>query len=94
MMRLKVYRGCAMSGMLLTDLALASDPELPEFFLGRLASLVARQAATASPREREALGMAIFAAVLDCTDLGLGAEAQEIVAQLHAEPGAGERLVA
>src|SRR3954451_22259623 len=77
--------GIEMSAMLLTDLALASDPELPAFFLGRLASLVARQASAASPTERTALGVAAFSVFLDCLDLGLGEEAKAIVGQLRDE---------
>lgn len=87
-------RGEAMSAMLLTDLALASDPGVPNFLLGRLATLVTRQTATASESEREALGLEIFAAFLDCTDIGFGAQAQAIVEQLHPEPSVGERLAA
>jgi hypothetical protein len=70
-----------MSAMELTDLALSADPGLPEFFLGQLASLVARQAATKSPAERLALGEAAFSVFLDCLDLGLGEEARAIVEQ-------------
>jgi hypothetical protein len=83
-----------MSATLLTDLTLASDPGLPGFFLGHLASLVARQAATASPTERAALGVAAFAVFLDCLDLGLGSEAQAIMGQLRDEAVPGARLAA
>jgi hypothetical protein len=76
-----------MSAIFLTDLAVESDPGLPAFFLGRLASLATRQAASASPKERAALGVATFSIYLDCLDLGLGAEAQEILGQLRQEPG-------
>ncbi len=72
-----------MSAMRWTDLALAADPGLPAFFLGRLAVLAARQAAAASPAERQALGLATFSVFLDCLDLGLGAEAHAIVGQLR-----------
>jgi hypothetical protein len=83
-----------MSAMLLTDLALATDPGLHEFFLGRLASLVARQAAAASPSERMALSVAAFSIYLDCLDLGLGEEAQAIVGQLREEDEPAEQLAA
>jgi hypothetical protein len=83
-----------MSAMGLTDLLLASDPSLPDFFLGHLASLVARQAATMSPTERTALGMAAFSVFLDCLDLGLGEQAQLIMGQLRDEAGPLERLAA
>ena len=83
-----------MSAMLLTDLALESDPGLPDFFLGRLASLLARQAAAVSPTERQALGVAAFSVFLDCLDLGLGEEAQAIMGQLRAETRPVERMAA
>ena len=83
-----------MSAMLLTDLVLESDPGLPEFFLGRLASLVARQAAAVSPTERQALGVAAFSVFLDCLDLGLGEEAHAIVAQLREDYRPVEKLAA
>src|SRR3954469_15555842 len=71
-----------MSAMLLTDLALATDPGLPEFFLGQLQSLVARQAVAMPPAERIALCVAAFSVFLDCLDLGLGEEAHTIVGPL------------
>jgi hypothetical protein len=83
-----------MSAMLLTDLALESDPGLPAFFLGRLASLVAMQVASESAAERKALSAAVFAIYLDCLDLGLGKEAQLLIAQLRDESEPTERLVA
>ncbi len=83
-----------MNTMQLIDMALESDPGLPTFFLGRLASMVARQLATASPTERHALGEAIFSVYLDCLDLGLGNEAQAIVDQLRYGTGRDEALAA
>jgi len=83
-----------MSAMLLTDEALATDPRLPEFFLGRLKSLAARQAAAVSPAERQALGLATFSVFLDCLDLGLGEEAHAIVGQLRGEAGPTARPAA
>lgn len=83
-----------MSTMQLIDMTLESDPGLPAFFLGRLASMVAHQLATASPTERHALGEAIFSVYLDCLDLGLGQEAQVIVDQLRLEAMPGEPLAA
>jgi hypothetical protein len=74
-----------MNAILLTDMALESDPNLPSFFLGRLASLATRQAASASPKERAALSVAMFSIYLDCLDLGLGAEAQTIMGGLRHE---------
>src|SRR5689334_20336540 len=72
-----------MGATLLIDLALESDPGLPWFFLERLASLLARQAAAASPTERQALGLAAFSVFLDCLDLGFGAEAHAILGQFR-----------
>ena len=83
-----------MSAMLMLDLALESDPCLPWFFLERLASLVARQAAAASPTERRALGLATFSVFLDCLDLGFGAEAHAIVGQLRDAAGPAARPAA
>ena len=83
-----------MGAMLLTNLALETDPDLPAFFLGRLASLVARQAAAVSPTERTALGVAAFSVFLDCLDLGLGEQAHAIVDQLRDEVGPVERQAA
>ena len=83
-----------MGAVLLTDLARATDPDLPAFFLGRLASLVARQAAAVSPTERTALGVAAFSVFLDCLDLGLGEQAHAIVDQLRDEAGPVERQAA
>ena len=74
-----------MSATLLIDMALDADRNLPSFFLGRLASLATRQAASASPKERAALSVAMFSIYLDCLDLGLGAEAQEIISGLRQE---------
>ncbi len=63
-----------------------TDTDLAAFFLGRLASLIARQAAASSPSERVVLTQAAFSIFLDCQDLGLGDEAQAILAQFRAEP--------
>jgi hypothetical protein len=83
-----------MSAMLLTGLALETDPGLPDFFLARLASLVARQAAAVRSSERMALGAAAFSVFLDCLDLGLGEEARAIVGQLRGEAGSMAQLAA
>ena len=83
-----------MSMVLWRDLALAADPGLPAFFLGRLAALAARQAAAASPAERQALSLATFSVFLDCLDLGLGEEAHPIVGQLRGAAGPTARPAA
>ena len=86
--------GHEMSATQWTDLALATDPGLPAFFLGRLAALAARQAAAVSPAERQALSLAVFSEFLDCLDLGLGEEAHAIVGQLRGEAGPTARPAA
>ena len=83
-----------MSATLWRDLALATDPDLPEFFLGRLAALTAQQAAAVSPAERQALSLAAFSVFLDCLDLGLGEEAHAIVGQPRGEAGPTARPAA
>jgi hypothetical protein len=83
-----------MSTLVMADLASDTDTDLDAFFLGRLATLVARQAAAASPSERLALAQAAFASLLDCQDLGLGAQAHAILAQFRAEPAPAGLAVA
>ena len=83
-----------MSAMRLTDLALTTAPGLPEFLLGRLASLLARQAAAASPAERTALARAAFSVYLDCRDLGLEREARQLIGARQAQTAAPERAAA
>ena len=83
-----------MSAFSLMDMALETDPDLHRFFLGRLASLAARHAASVSSQERTALSTAMFSIYLDCLDLGLGAEAQTILAQFRNEPATTERQAA
>ena len=75
-----------MTTLAATDPTTDTGADLATFFLGHLATLAARQAAAASPSERATLAHATFAILLDCQDLGLGAEAQAILAQLRAEP--------
>jgi hypothetical protein len=83
-----------MNAMKLVDMALATDPTLPEFFLGQLASLATRQAASPSPKEQAALSVVMFSLYLDCLDLGVGTEAQRIMSQLHKQAEALERVAA
>ncbi len=83
-----------MRATLTADMALATDPTLPEFFLGHLASLAARQAASASATERTALRIAMFSAYLDCLDLGLGTPARAILGRLDRQPEVPEPLAA
>jgi hypothetical protein len=75
-----------MSTLVMVDTATETDTDLATFFLGRLATLVARQAAASSPSERVVLSQAAFSILLDCQDLGLDDEAQAILAQFRAEP--------
>jgi hypothetical protein len=77
----------------MVDMVLATDPNLPEYFLGHLASLATRQAASPSPKERAALSVAMFSVFLDCVDLGVAEQAQAIMSQLHTEM-AMERVAA
>lgn len=74
-----------MSTLVMVDQATETDTDLATFFLGRLASLVARQAAASSPSERVMLSQAAFSVLLDCQDLGLDEEAETILAQFRAE---------
>lgn len=83
-----------MSTTMMVDMALATVPTLPEFFLGQLASLATRQAASSSPKEQAALSVAMFSLFLDCVDLGVGTEAQRIMSQLHNQAEALERVAA
>jgi len=72
-----------MGTAVMTEMAQQTDADSPEFFLGHLASLAARQAASPSPKERAALSVAMFSTFLECLDLGQGYEAQQIMEQLH-----------
>jgi len=83
-----------MRAMRLTGLAPTTAPGLPEFFLGRLAALLARQAAAASPAERTALARAAFSVYLDCLDLGLEREARRLIGQRQTGSAAPERVAA
>jgi hypothetical protein len=68
-----------MDNQLLADLALEADPSLPDFFLGRLAALMIRQAAATTPNMHRVLGTAILSTYLDCVDLGLTEQACAII---------------
>ena len=57
----------------------AATDALARFFLERLSSLAARQASATSQPERTALAQAVFSTYLDCLDLGLEDEAQEVL---------------
>jgi hypothetical protein len=72
-----------MDSVVMAEMMQQSDANMPEYFLGHLASLAARQAASPSPKERAALSVAMFSTFLECLDLGLGGEAQQIMAQLR-----------
>jgi hypothetical protein len=63
----------------LAELVLEADSSLPDFFLGRLVSLLILQVAAVSPTDRRALGQAVFPTFLDCMDLGLTDRAYEIL---------------
>ncbi len=72
-----------MGTTVMAEMAQHTDGQVPEFFLGHLASLAARQAASPSPKERAALSVAMFSTFLECLDLGCGGEAQHIMAGLQ-----------
>jgi hypothetical protein len=72
------------------DKVLEADPDLVEFFLGRLGRLVARQATATDLAERTALGMATFSTFLDCLDLGLAEQAYGIIKPVCDELDLGE----
>ena len=62
------------------DELVVDDPTaLDFFFLQRLASLVQRQDAARTERERTLLAQAAFSTYLDCLDLGLGEAAERIL---------------
>ena len=61
-----------------------TDPTLAIFLLDRLSSLVARQSIPIDERQRVLLARSTFSVLLDCYDLGLGLQAQAIVARCHA----------
>ena len=63
----------------LAELVLEADPSLPDFFLGRLAALLIRQAETANPDLHRVLGVAILSTFLDCVDLGLAEQASAVI---------------
>jgi hypothetical protein len=83
-----------MSAMTMVDMALATDPALPDYFLGQLASLATRQAASPSAKEQAALRVVMFSLFLDCIDLGVGTEAQRIMSQLHSQADTLETVAA
>lgn len=72
-----------MNAAISTSQILEADPSIPDFFLGRLAAIVARQAAVTSPAERMTLSIAAFSIFLDCLNLGLGDRAVAIIRRLR-----------
>ncbi len=68
--------------------------DLDDFFLDRLRSLVTRQRGALTPAERTTLSIATFSIFLDCLDLGLKAEAQALLDELHGEASATRRMLA
>jgi hypothetical protein len=78
----------------LADLVLEADPDLPERLLGRLASLLARQIAAASPAERAEMSLATVATFLECVALGLSDPACDMIERVRGGLVAGGQLVA
>jgi hypothetical protein len=70
------------------------EPDLAAVFLGRLAGLLARQAAAVGPAERTALARAAFSIYLDCRDLGLEREARRLLVPPRAVSAVPERIAA
>jgi hypothetical protein len=64
-----------------------TDPTLATFLLDRLSRLVARQSTAIDERQRILLARSTFSVFLDCYDLGLGPQAQAILARDHAPAG-------
>jgi hypothetical protein len=67
----------------LAELVLAADPDLADFFLGRLASLMIRQMVAETPDAQRAFSRAVFSTFLDCMDLGLIERACAILAYIR-----------
>ena len=61
-----------------------TDPTLAAFLLDRLSHLVARRPTAIDERQRGLLARSTFSVFLDCCDLGLGPQAQAILARCHA----------
>lgn len=78
----------------LVERALATDPTIGQYFLGQLATLAVRQAASPSAKERAALSVAMFSLFLDCADLGVAEQAQRIMGSLRVPSEAGELVAA
>jgi hypothetical protein len=67
----------------LAEQALAADPGLADFFLGRLAALLIRQMAMEDPDDQHILGHALLSTFRDCMDLGLEERAFGIMDYVH-----------
>ena len=78
----------------LADLVLEADPDLPERLLGRLASLLARQIAAASPAERNEVSLATIDTFLECVALGLSDQACDMIEQVGDGLATGRQLAA
>jgi hypothetical protein len=72
-----------MDERLLAEQALAADPGLAGFFLGRLAALLIRQMTTEHPDDQPILGHALLSTFRDCMDLGLTEQAFDIMDYVH-----------
>ena len=83
-----------MSAQSWADRVERDEPDLAAYFLGRLAALLTRQAAAASPATRAALARAAFSVYLDCRDLGLEREARRLLARPRVTPAVPERVAA
>ena len=77
-----------------TEMTHGTDAMQPDFVLGHLAGLAAREAVSASPKERVVLSIAMFSTFLECLELGHGDEAKQVMAQLHDDSDVMELVAA
>jgi hypothetical protein len=76
-------RECAVDEQHWIDEQAEIAADLTGFFLGRLASLVVRLLAAASPAEQRRLGLAMFTAFFNCLELGFEEQASALLEQLR-----------
>ncbi len=63
----------------LAEQVLEADPDLADFFLGRLVAIAIHQAVSEDASKRRMLGTALFSTFLDCMDLGLTEQACKVI---------------
>lgn len=72
-----------MGAAMRAEMTHGTDAMHPDFLLGHLAGLAAREAVATSPKERVVLSIAMFSTFLECLELRRGDEAQQVMARLH-----------